>query len=179
MDAVDRGGYAGLTMRGVARSIGASLATVQRHFGTKDELWSGVVDEIFDSIDQPGVLLANSSRPLVDGIYQLLGVGRSHPGFFSTMMADRTAGHEARFAQVADRLAERHDVAFGIIAERQHAGTMRHVDGRALLLLLNVGIGAISASTQATREIYGFDLDSDEDRQRLAVALADIIVGGL
>ena len=59
------------------------------------------------------------------------------------------------------------------------AGVMRNVDAPALLMLLNLGVGAISGASTAAREVYGFDLDDPADRSRLAQALTDILRLGL
>ena len=43
LDALADGGFPALTMRGVARTLGVSLATLQHHFPTKDALWRAAV----------------------------------------------------------------------------------------------------------------------------------------
>ena len=177
LDAIASGGYPALTIRGVARSIGASHATVQRHFATKDELWRGAVDSMFDRFELP---TGPSSRDAPrDGITNLLGSGSAHPGVITAWLTDRSPGHRARFDYIAERLAERHEVVHSMIVDMQAAGEARSFDASALLLLINVGIGAIASAPTATREIYGFDLDDSSDRRRLAGALADILTVGV
>lgn len=175
--AIADGGYAGLTMRGVARSIGASLATVQRHFATKDELWRGAVDTFLDGFEPPA--LAGSTDSLVRGIEELLGRGSKHPGLITALLSDRAPGYDERFAYIAGRLAHRQAGPLAAIADLQQAGKVRDVDARALLLLLTVGVGAIASASIATDRLYGFDLDDPGDRRRLATALADILDHGL
>ena len=53
------------------------------------------------------------------------------------------------------------------------------IDPDALLLLLNVGVGAIASAPSAAHEIYGFDLEDPSDRERLAAALGAILRSGL
>ncbi len=48
--AVQANGSAGLTLREVARELGVSLPTLQRHFATKDDLWRACVDTAFEHV---------------------------------------------------------------------------------------------------------------------------------
>ena len=176
-EALAAGGYSGLSMRGVARSVGASLATVQRHFATKDELCGAAMDDFVADLDErvplgPGV-------SLVDSLTALFDRGGDHPGLLVSVLCDRAPRHERRFANIAGRLAGRNAAVRAMIADRQQAGVVRDVDADALLLLLNVGVGAITSAPDAVREIYGFDLEDPAERRRLAEALTDILEGGL
>ena len=171
------GGYAALTMRGVARSVGASLATVQRHFATKDDLWRGAVDAV---LDRPEFATsAAAADPLRAAVVGLLGAGAENPGLLASVIGDRAPGHAERFAYLADRLGDRHAAFHQLVSEFQATGALRNFDAKAMLLLLNVGIGSIASATTATREIYGFDLEDPADRDRLAAAITDILRSGI
>ena len=177
LEAIAEVGYAGLSMRGVARSIGASLATVQRHFATKDELWQGAIDDFLDGFAETP--LAMSGDSLDQAIEQLLGRGSEHPGLIAALVADRAPGNVERWEYIADRIAARHDDALAFIAALKDTGAVRDVNAHALLMLLNLGVGAISGASIAAREVYGFDLEDPGARSRLAQALADILRLGL
>jgi AcrR family transcriptional regulator len=177
LESIANGGYSGLTMRGVARSIGASLATVQRHFATRDDLWRGAADAFLDGFttrDGP-----RSGPPLAQGIADILDRGSAHPGLITSILCDQAPGHLEGFAYIAQFLVERHEATLSTITGLQDDGVVREVDASALVLLLNVGIGAIASAPTATREIYGFNLEDPEQRVRLADALADILYSGL
>lgn len=176
LEALASGGYAALTMRGVARSIGASHATVQRHFATKDELWRGAIDAFLASFEAPVEL--SSTAALRDGIEEILTRGSVRPGLMTSWLHDRSPGHGERFDYLAKRLVERHQALYEIITRWQEAGSLRQFDAGALLLLLNIGVGAIASAPTATREIYGFDLDMPDDRARLADAISELLVVG-
>lgn len=173
LQAIAKGGYAGLSMRGVARDLGASLATVQRYFATKDALWRGAVDAYLDSYEPPDMLALANSLEL--GIGQMFERGREYPGLITALLADRGAGSEDRLGHFAERLTRRHEVSLAIIAEQQEVGRVRSVDAHALLLLVVVGIGAVANSAAVARDVFGFDLDDPEGRQHLVGALADIL----
>lgn len=177
LEAMAVGGYPALSMRGVARSIGASLATVQRHFATKDELWRAAVEAFFGGFALPTEI--TSERVLYDSIVMLLERGESHAGMIMQALSDRSAGSTERFAHIADQLRARHEVIHAALTDAQDHGVIRRVDAGALLLLLNVGLAAVASSSHAARELYGFELDDAADRRRLADSLVDIIGLGL
>ncbi len=172
-----RHGYDGLAMRGVARELGASLATVQRHFATKDELWRGCVDQFLDGIDEDQ--LWSSGDPLQTGIELLLGRSAAHPGLVVAILCDQSPGHLERFDHITHRLAELHRTSSALMADLRASGAIAAVDTNALLLLMRFGIGAIASAPSVTKHIYGFDLEMASERQRLASALADIVRNGL
>ncbi len=177
LKAIAAGGYSGLSMRGVARAAGVSLATVQRNYPTKDELWEGAVDHYMDGLEEPS--LAEPGDPLALMIERFLGFNSTHPGLVTAIFTDRAPGHEERHGYVAGRLSARHERSLALLGDLQDHGVMRRVDGRALLLFLNMGLGAISSAPAATNLIYGFDLEDLAERSRLAAALADILRLGL
>lgn len=177
LDVLADGGYAALSMRGVARAMGASLATVQRHFATKDDLWRGAVDAFLATAELPS--FDGSEDPLRAGVAQMLELGSQRPGLVTAILCDRAPGHSERFAHIADRLAERYRIVHATISTSKEMGTLRAFDAHALLLLMNVGIGAIASAPAAARDIYGFDLEDPAERDRLAGALADIVRSGL
>lgn len=164
-------------MRGVARTIGASLATVQRHFPTKDELWRGAIDDVLDGFSDP--TLSKFDRSLARSIEELLGRGRSHPGLIARLFTDQSPGHLERHEYLAGRLANRHDRSRAFVAEQQDGHVVRDIDLSALFLLLTIGVGAVAGAPTAARDIYGFDLDDHLDRKRLAERLADILTLGI
>ncbi|MEL6891365.1 MAG: TetR/AcrR family transcriptional regulator, partial [Actinomycetota bacterium] len=177
LDAIASGGYEALSMRGVARTVGVSLATVQRNFPSKDELWRAAVDRFFEKMtDHVGDI---EDRPLVAVIERLLDRSAGHPGLVARLAVDSAPGHQDRHRYIARRIADRHERAAAVIAERQQLGVGRKVDPAAVVLLVSVGIGAIASAPGVVREIYGYELEDPDDRARLAAALADVLGYGL
>ncbi len=177
--AISKGGYDALSMRGVAREIGASLATVQRHFATKEDLWRGAVDDFLDGFDPPGLSVARDGSMLVASIEQLLDQAGAHPGLIGSLIADRSAGHEERWAYLRDRMTGRHQQALETIETLQGEGLMRLVDVDALLMLMHVGVSSMASTPPSAKNVYGFDLEDASERRRLAEALANILQFGL
>lgn len=179
LSAIARGGYDALSMRGVAREIGASLATVQRHFATKDDLWRGSVDSFLDGFEAPGLTPARDGSMLVTVIEQMLGRSSTHPGLIPSLISDRSSGHEQRWAYLQSRLAGRQELALAQMETLKGEGLMRDVDVRALLMLLQVGVSSMANTVPSASTVYGFNVEDAKDRRRLAESLADILRFGL
>ena len=164
-------------MRAVARSVGVSLAAVQHHFGTKAELYRAAVDYTLADADRQRALA--SERDLNQRIRNSLDVSSARPGLLAAFLADNSPGHEDRLAHFAQRFNELFDDPAKELADIQAGGLGRPVDPRALMSLLTIGITSIAGAPEAMRTIYGIDLTSPAERNRLADALADIIGNGL
>lgn len=177
LDAIAEGGYGGMSVRGIARSLGVSLATVQHHFGTKAELWRAAVDHYFGAIEEHRSALPEAD--LVDRIRMALEVSSERPGFFAALLGDRSPGADQRLDHLAQRFRDLFTEPNRLLADLQERGHARQVDPDVVQVLVAIGVGSIAGAPDAVRTIYGFDLTSSAERDRLAVALADIIGNGL
>ena len=177
IDAVSHGGYDALSMRGVARSLGVSLATVQHHVGTKAGLYRAVVDYALAEADYQRSLAP--TRDLRQRIRNALDASSARPGLLAAFLGDRSAGHEDRLAHVARRFRELFDDPAEIVADLQAGHRGRPVDAEAVLILLTIGITSLAGAPEAVRSIYGVDLADADDRRRLADGLADVLGNGL
>jgi uncharacterized membrane protein (DUF4010 family) len=59
------------------------------------------------------------------------------------------------------------------------AGVLRRVDADALLAVLGVALPALASSKNALHRLLNIDLNDDADRERLTLALSDILLHGL
>lgn len=177
LDALADGGYRSLTMRGVARAVGVSLATIQHHFPTKDDLWRASVDHINDD----AIERRSNVDPLdlVGRLETFLEPGLGRPGLLPALLDDRSPGSDERLAYLAARLADAIDEPAKRMQEYEADGVIRAIDQRALFVLMTIGVGAIGGSADAARAIAGFDLTTADGRRRLARGLADIIGLGI
>lgn len=177
LDAIERGGYTGLSMRGVARTLDVSLASVQHHFPTKHELWTAAIDSMVTQAERRRADAGLST--LADRIDAVLEQGSARPGLLMQVLTDRAPGHEERIALVAERFAGVIRAQLTDLRTLRNDGAIRDVPFRAVLALMTMGIGAISAGSTAVERVYGFDLHDAADRRRLAEALADILSSGV
>ena len=173
LDALADGGFRALTMRGVARTLGVSLATLQHHFPTKDALWRAAVDHLTgDAIERRSHL---DVTDLAGKLATFLEPGSGRLGLIPALLADRSAGSAERIGYIAGRFAD------ALVQPRTHLemlqadGVTRDVDERALFALITIGVGSIAGAADAVKSIYGYDLDTEAGRNGLARGLADII----
>ncbi len=177
LDALADGGYPALTMRGVARTLGVPLATVQHHYPTKDVLWRAAIDHLTrDAIERRSHV---DPTDLAGKVATLLERSAGRPGLLAALLSDRSPGSSERL----DYIAERFTAALVEPSERLRSleadGTTRRFDHRALFALITIGIGSIAGAADAVTTIYGFDLATERGRSELATGLADIIGLGI
>lgn len=177
LDALADGGYPSLTMRGVARTLGVSLATVQHHYPTKDALWRAAVDQLTnDAIERRSHL---DPTDLAGRIAILLDQEAARPGLLPALLADRAPGSAERLEHLAERITAALVEPTERLRMLEVDGVTRRVDHRALFALISIGVGSIAGSAEAVKTIYGFDLASEPGRRELAAGLADIIGLGI
>lgn len=175
--AVAEGGYAALSVRGVARSLGVSLATVQHHFGTRAQLYQAAVEYTLAEVERERAQI--SDRSLRQRIRNALAASSSRPGVLAAFVGDRAPGNDERLAHFAARYRDLFDAPEATVADLQGDRTARQIDADAFMVLLTIGITSVAGAPEAVRALYGIDVTRPEDCDRLADGLADIISNGL
>ena len=101
-------GFAGLTLRAVARESGANSAMVQYYFGGKDGLVEAMIDSVFRDDQEEAATIMEAVpreerlRRFVDGL-RTIGSSRSFRVFFDILpYALRIDGHRVRLARTYD-----------------------------------------------------------------------------
>lgn len=177
IDAISRGGYDALSMRGVARSLGVSLATVQHHFGSKAELYRAVVDHALDEAAAQRSLVPE--RDLYQRVRLALETSSARPGLLAAFLGDRADGHEERLDHFARRFGALFDDPATTVDDLRGGHPGRPIDADAFMVLLTIGITTMAGAPESIRAIYGIDLASAEERSQLARGLADILGLGI
>lgn len=164
-------------MRGVARDVGVSLASIQHHYPTKQDLWQACIGRVTTT----GIETTSDGqqRPIAELFQVMIERNAAAPGLFAAVLGDRSPGHEERLAYVASRVAERVEDGRNLVGGATELGLLREVDADAVLALIVLGIGSLGSSKAAAEHLFGFDLDDTDDRQRLANALTDIVLFGI
>jgi AcrR family transcriptional regulator len=177
LDALAQGGYLGLTMRGVARSLDVSLTAVQNHFPTKDDLWRACIDHLVEATSAPPQVAETPT--LIPLLEHALQRGSTRPGLLAAVLTDTAPGSAERIAYVAERSADILTNGAKRLIDLESTGLVRPVDHRAFQALLLIGIRSIGSSREAMSALFGYDLAESEQRSELALALADILANGL
>lgn len=173
LDALTDGGYPALTMRGVARTLGVSLATIQHHYPTKDDLWRAAVDHLTDdAIERRSHV---DPTDLAGKISTFLEQGAARPGLLAALLSDHSPGSPDRIDYIAGRFTTALVEPTERLRSFEADGVTRQFDHRALFALITIGVGSIAGAAGAVKTIYGFDLSTERGRTDLATGLADII----
>jgi AcrR family transcriptional regulator len=175
--ALTNGGYRGLSMRGVARTLGVSLSSVQHHYPTKDDLWRACVDHLTSE----AMLRDRGHGPpdLARSITNFLEFHSSRPGLLAALLTDSDVGSTERIAYLAENFAKMLAGPTEELRDLNVMGLTRPVSANAFFALMTIGIGSIAGAGHALKAIYGFDITTDQGRIDLATDLADIISLGL
>jgi AcrR family transcriptional regulator len=172
LQGVRASGAKGLALREVARLLGVSLPSVQRHFATREDLWRACVDAAMAEV--------STNLSPVAGIEEALRaqVERSvtRPRFTAAM----TQGAEpASIAYLLDRARPLVHRGRALVEDGIRAGALRPVDPTVVVALVGLGLGSLASSRAGLRQLHGIDLDDADQARRLVDGLADILLYGL
>ncbi|MEM8620558.1 MAG: TetR/AcrR family transcriptional regulator [Actinomycetota bacterium] len=177
VDALATGGYKALSMRGIARTLGVSLSTVQHHYPTKDALWRAAVDRLAaTTIDRQR---STDLHDVAGSIATELEKHRHQPGLVMALLSDTDEGSSERIDYLAKRFSTMLARPAQELDELEQQGLMRPVNADALFALMAIGIGAIAGAAPSLEVIFGYDVTTDTGRKEFANDLADILVLGL
>jgi AcrR family transcriptional regulator len=87
----------------VAKRAGVSVATVYRHFGTKDALFGAIASVAFEEFS--GSKDAPRLDTLTDNLQSMFGQMRRHEGFVRATLTQQRFGREVRRRREPDRAA--------------------------------------------------------------------------
>jgi AcrR family transcriptional regulator len=171
LDALASGGYRGLTMRGMARELGVSLASVQNRFATKDELWRAAID-----YSVHGAPDFYADQTLAEIIEHRLAASASRPGLLLALLADDAPGHQDRHAYLAQQLGPAVANVREQLGEAQQLGFTRQVDAEVLLAVMVTCGAALGSLPREFTDALGLGADP---AARLAQGLADLLLHGM
>src|SRR5580698_6436069 len=144
MDLFSRKGFAGTTTREIALAAGVSEAIIFRHFATKRDLYTAIIEHNIHSA---------GAKEVIAGIEACMK-RRDDEGLFRLIAREVVAGHrkDARFERLMLHASlEGHELAtiyrreFGLpifaslrtyLDRRQRAGALRHIDAGAMIIAI-------------------------------------------
>ena len=144
MDLFSRKGFAGTTTKEIALAAGVSEAIIFRHFATKRDFYTAIIEHNIHSADAQEVLAGIDGcmkRRDDEGLFRLIAKAvieehRRDPRFARLMMHAGLEGHE---------LATIYRREFGLpifatlctyLDRRKRSGALRHVDSRAMIMAI-------------------------------------------
>lgn len=178
-----RNGYAGLSLRALARTLEVSLGAIQYHFATKDDLWRAVADEVATGLGGgprgQATIPTTPAVMLESRILELVTRAAERPGLSAALWNDDAAGAADRLGYLADRVAPTLDDSRAELRTGIEVGIVRRIDPDILLMLISLGIGSLASAPDALRLLFDVDVTDDDDRRRLALGLADLLLHGV
>lgn len=171
LDALAAGGYRSLSMRGLARQLGVSLASVQNRFATKHDVWRAAVDRV--TVVEPH---DPTDMPLNEVIRNQLSWSRTHPGLLHAVLADDAPGHDERHAYIAEKMRPAVASAQQLLPELRRLGLARNIDPAVLMAVMLTGPGMIAALPKEIAAMIGLDTESTD---QVADGLADLLLLGV
>ena len=147
--ALTSGGYRGLSMRGIARTLGVSLSSVQNHYPTKDDLWRACVDYLTNDAMSRG--RHDGPPDLARSISAFLELHGSRPGLLAALLTDADDGSTERIAYVAENFAKMLAGPAEELRELEAMGLARPVSADAFFALMTIGIGSIAGAAHALK----------------------------
>jgi TetR/AcrR family transcriptional regulator len=178
LDTLQTTGAAGLSLREVARRLGVSLPSVQRHFPTKDDLWRACVDVALADVYPAGPTSGDGDR-LIRHLQAQFGRRLKAGGLTAAILNDTEPGADGRLAYLTERARPIMDQARADVSAAVDAGVVRPVDPVVFVALVGIGLGSLASSRDGLRRLFGVDLDAPDQADRFAMALADLILHGL
>ncbi|MDA8366567.1 MAG: TetR/AcrR family transcriptional regulator [Actinomycetota bacterium] len=171
-------GCQGLALRQVARELDVSLATVQRHFATKDDLWRACIDTVMSQpIDIDG---ADGLEAELHGYLRaMIDRATLSPAATAAMWNDTGPGCDERIAYLVDKVRPRYDAYRDALEAAMAAGDIRTVEPGVVLAMVGLGITSMASAPAALRLLFGIDLDDQGQRDALASSLADVLLHGI
>jgi TetR/AcrR family transcriptional regulator len=182
MDLFSRKGFAGTTTKEIAQAAGVSEAIIFRHFATKRDLYTAIIEHNIHSAGAREVLAGIDGcmkRRDDEGLFRLIAQAviaehRRDARFDKLMMHASLEGHE---------LATIYRREFGLpifatlcayLDRRKRSGALRHIDSRAMI----VAIAGMASHFVLTAENVGLDVPHLKDEQAVE-AFTRIMMDGI
>ncbi len=176
-------GVAGLVLRDVARRLGVSLPSIQRHFATKDDLWRACVDSVISEtpirVDLDPDKVGDIGDQVEVYIKQLVRRTALYPNTTAAMWNDAEPGADERLAYLAARMAPRVEIARNRFSMAVALGVFRDVDPNVFFALVALGVSSLGRSKYPLQQLFGIDVENATARDAFSEALSDILLHGL
>jgi TetR/AcrR family transcriptional regulator len=144
MDLFSRKGFAGTTTKEIAAAAGVSEAIIFRHFATKRDMYTAIIEHNMHS-DRAREVLAGMEACMErrddEGLFHLIVKEtiewqRKDPRFEKLMMHASLEGHELATIYRREFGLPIFDSLRGYLDRRQRSGALRHIDSGAMIVAI-------------------------------------------
>jgi len=180
-------GFAGVTVRAIARHAGANVAMINYYFGSKDRLLDAVLAQELQHLLRDVVAGLDSDAPaeqtLAEFPVRILASLRRDPRRLSLMRL-AVSTEPDRLRRIIRSLGEHSvlgvsGVLADLVAEAQRSGRLPLMPARSVLLFLMANAYGLVFVEPIAREVVGFALDDDGQWHEHSTHLARLLQHGL
>jgi len=177
---IGKRGVINTSLRAIADEAKVSLSAVQYHFPTKKSLLLAIIDDLVIPFEQS----RSSVGKTLQDYYSSVILGRLNrdietPGLTGKIIS----GNEGEEEILLDYLAAQiEDIIKGDrtrIIKGKKDGELRNIYPEALMALIGIALPILSSSSKAVKKFLKLELESKNDRVRLAKGIAEIILYGI
>jgi len=174
-------GFDGTTTKEIAAATGGTEAIIFRHFPTKQDLYSAVIDYKHESGETAAVIAywqtfmdANDDEGLFRACLQkAIEAYRRDPRFYRVLLFAALQGHQAGLQQHRQRSFPIYEHLCRYVARRQSEGAIRPGNPGAIVASL---FGTASYYGQMT-ELFGFSIQTSDSQ--IAEQFLEILMNGI
>lgn len=171
-------GADGASLRAIARDAGTSIGMVYYYFPTKDELFFGVVEDVYAALleDLEAILAQHPGfEDRVRALYLRLAAGTEVEADTVRLIVREAVTSSERFTSLRERFKRGH-IALGLrlVSEGRHEGA---VASEIPLPIAAIAIGALGLMPQAILRSFGHA--SPEGSTAMVDSLVRVLLGGV
>lgn len=184
LDTFARRGYAGTSVREIARALGVSHNFIPQRFGTKERLWFAAVDHGFDTLGRE--ILDALTRSPADDLERLRAVmvrfltaNAARPAMMRIINQEATVD-SPRLRHLLRYIDPVVDGTNALLETLHRAGRVRSVSGPQLFFLVTLGASSAFSLDPLARH-FGGDIDPADPGavERYARAVVELLFAGI
>lgn len=184
MDLFSRKGFAGTTTKEIALAAGVSEAIIFRHFATKRDLYTAIIEHNIHSTGAQQVLAgieACMQRHDDEGLFrmivrEIIEGHRKDARFERLMLHASLEGHELATIYRREFGLPVFDSLRAYLDRRQRSGALRHIDSGAMIVAI-AGMANYYALNETNGEPGGLSLKDDQVVEAFTRIMMDGIRG--
>ncbi len=178
-------GYGGLTMNALAQETGVTDSLLHYHFGNKEEIWkkalSLVGGEIYKELEDLFKLIEE-----LDGLQKLrlfnkkiVFVSAKHPEFQQIIVQEVFSESERSEWLIKELLRPIYSFMGQVIETEKEKGTIKNIPEANLTSFIIGSITTLFSRSFQMKKLYGIDSFDEEEVERHATVINELIFHGL
>jgi AcrR family transcriptional regulator len=177
---VSRRGVNNTSLRAISSEAGVSLAAVQYHFPTKQDLLCAIIDDLIVPFEQER---SSAEKKLKDYYSQVIPARLDKDIKTSGLTGRILSGTDGEEEFLLDYLSVQIEAIIkndrSRIRRGKKEGELRDIYPEALMALLGIALPLLSSSDKSLKKFLAIDVTTKSERNKLANGIVDIILYGI